>query len=38
MQAFMQSENRGTDGVPAKQIPSLDRLMGGRYVDARGKV
>lgn len=29
MQAFMQSENRGTDGVPAKQIPSLDRLMGG---------
>lgn len=40
MQAFMRSENRGTGGVPAKQIASLDGLMRVvRYVDAmRGKV
>lgn len=40
MQAFMHSENKGTGGIPAKQIASLDGLMRVvRYVDAmRGKI
>lgn len=40
MQSFMRSENKGTGGIPAKQIANLDGLMRVvRYVDAmRGKV
>ncbi|WP_297809477.1 MbcA/ParS/Xre antitoxin family protein [uncultured Methylophaga sp.] len=35
IQAFMRSENRGTGGVPVKQIASVDGLMKVvRYIDA----
>lgn len=40
MKAFMRSHNKGTGGIPAKQVANLDGLMRVvRYVDGmRGKI